>query len=82
VNVAPHSLNGHLSSLMSAHLCAAIPNFRVVEIDIEDVPWKDDVVSTPPVIEAGESLIPTGPGWGVEIDEDVIGANPPARLAK
>ena len=37
VNVAPHNFNGHLGSLMSAHLCAAIPNFRVMEIDIEDV---------------------------------------------
>jgi hypothetical protein len=24
-------------------------------------------------------LIPTGPGWGVEINEDVIRAHPPAR---
>lgn len=38
INVAPHNFNGHIGSLMSAHLCAAIPNFRVMEIDIEDVP--------------------------------------------
>jgi L-alanine-DL-glutamate epimerase-like enolase superfamily enzyme len=82
VTVAPHNFNGHLGSLMSAHLCAAIPNFRVMEIDIEDVPWKDDLVSKPPVIEAGELLIPTGPGWGVEINEDVIRAHPPARPVK
>ena len=42
---APHNFNGHLGSLMSAHICAAIPNFRVMEIDIEDVPWKDDLVT-------------------------------------
>jgi galactonate dehydratase len=58
VNVAPHSFNGHLSSLMSAHLCAAIPNFRVGEIDIEDVPWKDDVVSKPPVDRGGRIADP------------------------
>ena len=45
VNVAPHNFNGHIGSLMSAHMCAAIPNFRVMEIDIEDVPWKDELVS-------------------------------------
>ncbi len=82
VNVAPHNFNGHLGSLMSAHLCAAIPNFRVMEIDIEDVPWKDDLVSKPPVIEDGELLMPTGPGWGVEINEDVIRAHPPAQPVK
>jgi galactonate dehydratase len=53
-----------------------------MEIDIEDVPWKDDLVSKPPVIEAGELLIPSGPGWGVEINEDVIRAHPPARPVK
>ncbi len=82
VSLAPHNFNGHLGSLMSAHLCAAIPNFHVMEIDIEDVPWKDDVVSRPPGIEDGELVIPAGPGWGVEINEDVIRAHPPARPVK
>jgi galactonate dehydratase len=67
---------------MSAHLCAAIPNFRVMEIDIEDVFWKNDLVSQPPVIEAGELVIPNGPGWGVEINEDAIREHSPARPVK
>ncbi len=29
VNVAPHNFNGHLGSLISAHFCAAVPNFKV-----------------------------------------------------
>jgi L-alanine-DL-glutamate epimerase-like enolase superfamily enzyme len=77
INVAPHNFNGHLGSLMSAHFCAAIPNFRVMEIDIDDVAWKDALVSAPPVIEAGELLIPTGPGWGASVNEEVIRAHPP-----
>jgi hypothetical protein len=43
VNCAPHNFYGHMSTLMSAHFCAAIPNFRIMEIDIDDVPWKDDL---------------------------------------
>src|ERR1700732_904220 len=42
VNCAPHNFYGHMSTLISAHFCAAIPNFRIMEIDIDDVPWKDD----------------------------------------
>ncbi|MDQ2804831.1 MAG: mandelate racemase/muconate lactonizing enzyme family protein [Pseudomonadota bacterium] len=79
VNVAPHNFNGHLGTLMSAHFCAAIPNFQVAEIDIDDVPWKDALVSAPPVIERGELLIPTGAGWGAEVNEDVVRAHPPSR---
>jgi L-alanine-DL-glutamate epimerase-like enolase superfamily enzyme len=82
VNVAPHNFNGHIGSLMSAHLCAAIPNFRVMEIDIEDVPWKDDLVTVVPKIEHGELLVPTGIGWGAEVNEAVIRAHPPLRPVK
>jgi L-alanine-DL-glutamate epimerase-like enolase superfamily enzyme len=78
VNCAPHNFYGHLSTMMSAHFCAAIPNFRIMEIDIDDVPWKDEVVS-PPTIEAGHLLLPDAPGWGVEVNEAAIRAHPPKR---
>ena len=79
INVAPHNFYGHLSTLMSAHFCAAVPNFRIMEIDIDDVPWKDEIVTTPPIIEKGELAIPKGPGWGADIDEKAVRAHPPRR---
>jgi len=82
INIAPHNFNGHIGSLMSAHLCAAVPNVRVMEIDVEDVPWKDSLVTHPPVIEGGELLIPTGIGWGAEVNEDVVRAHPPKGARK
>lgn len=82
INVAPHNFNGHISTLMCAHLCAAVPNFRIMEIDIEDVPWKNDLVTVPPVIENGELLLPTGIGWGAEVNEEVIRAHPPQKPVK
>ena len=77
VNVAPHNFNGHLGSLISAHFCAVVPNFKVMEIDIDDVSWKDDIVTLPPVIENGELLLPTGPGWGADVNEEFVRAHPP-----
>jgi len=79
INVAPHNFYGHLSTLMSAHFCAAIPNFRIMEIDIDDVPWKDELVTVAPVIDKGELVVPTAPGWGADIDEKVLRAHPPRR---
>ena len=76
VNCAPHNFYAHLSTMMSAHFCAAIPNFRIMEIDVDDVPWKDEVVS-PPAIEAGHLVLPDAPGWGVEVNEAAIRAHPP-----
>ena len=77
VNVAPHNFYGHLCSAISAHFCAIVPNFRVMEIDIDSVPWRDEFVMTPPTIENGEFVVPTGPGWGIEVNEKAIRARPP-----
>ena len=78
VNIAPHNFYGNLSTLMSAHLCAAVPNFRIMEIDVDDVPWKDDILTLAPTIENGRLQLPNGPGWGAELNEDVIAAHPPS----
>ena len=77
VNIAPHNFYGHLSTMMSAHLCAAVPNFRIMEIDPDDVSWKDDIVTVVPKIEDGHLIIPDGPGWGTDINEEVVRAHPP-----
>ena len=44
-NIAPHNHYSHLSTYMSAAVCASLPNVRIMEIDIDDVPWKDELVS-------------------------------------
>ena len=77
VNCAPHNFYGHMSTLMSAHFCSAIPNFRIMEIDIDDVPWKDDLVTVPPVIENGHLILPKTPGWGADVNEAAVKRHPP-----
>src|SRR5499426_3739172 len=77
VNCAPHNFYGHMSTLMSAHFCAAIPNFRIMEIDIDDVPWKDDLVTEPPRIENGHLIVPSKPGWGADINEAAVRKHAP-----
>jgi L-alanine-DL-glutamate epimerase-like enolase superfamily enzyme len=71
-NIAPHNYYSHLADLHSVHLCAVLPNVRIMEIDIDDVPWKAELVSRPPVIEEGHILLPTEPGWGAEINEEAL----------
>ena len=82
VNVAPHNYYSHLSTLHSLHLCATVPNVRIMEIDVDDVPWKDELVDAPPVIEAGHVLLPTRPGWGADLVEAVAARHvwQPGRL--
>lgn len=77
INCAPHNFYGNLSTLMSAHFCAALPNFRVMEIDIDDVPWKNDILTWKPDFIDGCIAAPPGPGWGATLNEEVIAAHPP-----
>ncbi|MFH1604138.1 MAG: mandelate racemase/muconate lactonizing enzyme family protein [Pseudomonadota bacterium] len=75
-NVAPHNHYSHVSTFMSASLCAVLPNVRIMEIDIDDVPWKDELTTAAPEIVAGYMKIPKGPGWGLAINEEVARAHP------
>jgi galactonate dehydratase len=74
VNVAPHNFYGHLSSAISAHFCAAVPNFRIMEIDIDSVKWRDEFFMTPPTIDKGDYVLSNAPGWGCEPNEKAIRA--------
>ncbi len=47
-----------------------------MEIDVDDVPWKDELFSAKPHVEAGLLKLPDGPGWGGDLNEEVIAAHP------
>jgi galactonate dehydratase len=76
VNCAPHNYYSHLATFIAAQWCAAIPNARILEYDVDDVPWRDALVTATPLIESGTLRVPGGPGWGVEVREDVLRAHP------
>ena len=46
-HVAPHNPVGDLANLMSAHFCAAIPNFRIMELRPDEAPWTRDFLTHP-----------------------------------
>jgi L-alanine-DL-glutamate epimerase-like enolase superfamily enzyme len=77
VNVAPHNFYGPLATMMSAHFCAVVPNFRIMEIDPDRVPWYDELATVTPEVRQGELVLPTGPGWGTEVNEKAVRAHPP-----
>jgi L-alanine-DL-glutamate epimerase-like enolase superfamily enzyme len=77
VNVASHNFNGPLANVMSAHFCAVVPNYRIMEFDVDEVPWKSSFLTNPYVIENGDYLLPTGAGWGTEVNEEALRAHPP-----
>jgi L-alanine-DL-glutamate epimerase-like enolase superfamily enzyme len=76
INVAPHNFCGPLATLINAHFCAAVPNFRVMEMDVVQLPWMNDLITHTPAIERGVMRLPAGPGWGAEVNEEALLAHP------
>jgi L-alanine-DL-glutamate epimerase-like enolase superfamily enzyme len=70
--LCPHnSVCSAIHHAASLHLCAAIPNFLIYEFWAGYNPLLD-IVQTPMVPERGYLTVPTGPGLGIEIDEDKL----------
>jgi L-alanine-DL-glutamate epimerase-like enolase superfamily enzyme len=76
LNMSPHNYYSHLASFISASLCAVLPNVRIMEIDIDDVPWREELVTHAPEIVNGYMKVPTGPGWGTDLNEEALRAHP------
>jgi galactonate dehydratase len=78
VSVAPHNSNGPISTLASLHLDMAIPNCHMQELFLNSLPWYQEVLTQPVLIEDGYGAPPDGPGWGADLIDDVIAENPPS----
>jgi len=77
VNVAPHNFYGHLCTMMNAHFACAVPNLRIMEIDIDRLEWDHELFTHLPDIVDGHLVMPARPGWGTEPNEAAIRARPP-----
>ena len=75
--VAPHNCHSPINTLVSAALCATIPNFFIQEFDVDDAPWRDEIMTHPFEIEAGYLKLPQRPGLGSDLIEEKLLKYPP-----
>ena len=76
VMFSPHNYMSPLATLINAHLCAALPNCEILEIDMDDVPWKWDLIDQRLDIRDGYLHVPDRPGWGANVVEEAVAAHP------
>ena len=76
IMVAPHNYYSHLSTFMSAQLCASVPNIKIMETDVDSVPWRDDIITELPDIRDGYLILSKKPGIGAELNEKEIAKHP------
>jgi galactonate dehydratase len=71
VPFAPHCVTSPIGTMASAHVCAAVPNFMVMEWHwIDALPLWKSWVKEGEIIDKGFIPIPERPGIGVEMDEE------------
>ncbi|MEP6756308.1 MAG: galactonate dehydratase [Chthonomonadales bacterium] len=76
VSIAPHNPYGPINLAAALQVDAAIPNFVIQEF----VHLGEGYLKQPFVVEDGFIRLPTGPGLGIEVDEDFVRSKPLGRL--
>ena len=81
---APHNVSGPLGTIAAAHVCAAIPNFFLLEFHGIDLDYWDGLATRPEGrwIEDGAIKLSNAPGWGLELDDVVMRAHLHTRLSE
>jgi galactonate dehydratase len=69
-SVAPHNPLGPISLAAGIQLAASVPNFLCQE----QVSLGEGYLKQPFKVENGYVMVPTGPGLGIELDEDQLAA--------
>jgi D-galactarolactone cycloisomerase len=72
LRVATHTWSDAVALVANMHLIASLPNGITVEVDRTGNPFIDDLLVEPLVVRGGEIALPTGPGLGIELDEDLV----------
>ncbi|WP_370216366.1 mandelate racemase/muconate lactonizing enzyme family protein [Thalassolituus sp.] len=77
LNISPHNFTAHLCTMMHGHYAAVIPNFQIMEFDVDEAPWLHEFFTEPLPIENGELVLSDKPGWGMDVVEEAVRAHPP-----
>jgi L-alanine-DL-glutamate epimerase-like enolase superfamily enzyme len=71
-SVTTHNHYSNLATFMSANFCAMVPNLKIMEYDVDDVRWRDDLCTAVPYIKDATLHLSNRPGWGADINEVVL----------
>jgi galactonate dehydratase len=80
VTVAPHNVGGPVSTATALHFAACTTNFKIQEHfnDFTEPHTRECATGCPKVVDGYFSL-PSGPGLGMTLNEDVIREHPPTE---
>ena len=69
---APHNSNGPISTVASPHLDMCIPNCLMQVLFLSSLQRYNELLTQPLTVKDGHATPPDGPGWGVDLRDDVL----------
>lgn len=69
--VLPHVFGTALSVVIGAHFSVAAKS-PWLELDLNPNPFREELLTNPLMVKQGFMEIPSGPGWGVDIDREFL----------
>ena len=72
VEVVPHCFSTGVLVAASLHFAAALDRPTLSEFSVADSPLVNGLLTEPFVLTDGQLAVPTGPGLGIELAEDVV----------
>ncbi len=69
LRVAPHGPASPVGNAAAAQVCAAMPNFLILEFSYGEVPWRAELVDPPETIVDSALPISDRPGLGIRLNE-------------
>ena len=80
IRCIPHCWGGAISIAASVQLLSLLPDPHwglptdtpLLEFDLSENPWRTEIVKEPFRVIDGQIAVPTAPGLGIEVNEDVI----------
>jgi len=74
--IAPPNCHSPIKTLVSANVAATVPNFKILEFDVDDAPWRYDIMIHPLEIENGVFKLSDRPGLGSNLIESELEKHP------
>jgi L-alanine-DL-glutamate epimerase-like enolase superfamily enzyme len=68
---APHNVSSPIGTMASAHVCATVPNFLVLEFHWFNRDYWKTITDGGEIIKNGRITVSDRPGIGLELNEDV-----------
>jgi len=72
VPIAPHNMYGPVATMASVQVCACASNFTILEFQWGDVPWRDEIITSPIPVRDGRIEVPDAPGIGIALQIEAL----------